>query len=273
MSLELAPITSPTLLDLLEVEQLDRDIYRSIVVFDEPFALYGGQVAAQALLAAGRTVPEGRLPHSLHCYYLRGGAAAKPVLFRIDRDRDGRSYSARRVTALQDGEVIFTMSASFAVFRDSADHELEPMPDVPGPDDLPEWEFERLWSTQARLPPQRTPTTPWPSRFWARSAIELPDSPLVHACVLTYLSDTSTGLVDVPDGAYSAGASLDHAVWFHRPARLDDWVLMDLVPRTVAAGRGFYTGTVRRPDGVTVATLTQESLFREPRAGATLPKI
>lgn len=273
MSLDSAPVTSGTLLDLLELERLDRDIYRSTLLFDEPFALYGGQVAAQALLAAGRTVPEGRMPHSLHCYYLRGGSAAKPVLFRVDRDRDGRSYSARRVTALQDGEVIFTLSASFADVRDGADHEVDPMPEVAGPDDLPEWEFERLWSTEARVPPQRTPATPWPSRFWARSTLALPDSALVHACVLTYLSDTSSGLVDVPDGAYSTGASLDHAVWFHRPARMDDWVLMDLVPRAVAAGRGLYTGSVRRSDGVTIATLMQESLFREPRPGAVLPKI
>lgn len=273
MSLDSAPIASLTLLDLLQMEQIDRDIYRSMVLFDEPFDLYGGQVAAQALLAAGRTVPEGRMPHSLHCYYLRGGSAAKPVLFLVDRDRDGRSSSARRVTALQDGEVIFTLSASFAAFRDGADHEVDPMPEVAPPDELPEWEFERLWSTEARVPPQRTPTTPWPSRFWARSTLELPDSPLVHACVLTYLSDTSSGLVDVPDGAHSAGTTLDHAVWFHRPARLDDWVLMDLVPRTVAAGRGLYTGTVRRADGGTLATLMQESLFREPRLGAALPKI
>ncbi|WP_067662642.1 acyl-CoA thioesterase [Nocardia miyunensis] len=273
MSLESAPVASSTLLDLLEVEQIDRNLHRSVLVFDEPFALYGGQVAAQALLAAGRTVPGSRLPHSLHCYYLRGGSAARPVLYRVDEDRDGRSYSARRVTALQDGEVIFTMSASFAVARPGADHEVEAMPDVAGPETLPEWEFERMWSMQARVPPRRTPATPWPSLFWARSAIDLPDSPLLHACVLTYLSDTSSGLVDVPGGAEWAGSTLDHAVWFHRPARLDEWVLVDLLPQTVAAGRGLYTGTIRRTDGVTVATLAQESLFREPPAGASLPRI
>jgi len=273
MSLESAPITSLTVLDLLEVEQIERDLYRSVVVFNEKHALYGGQVAAQALLAAGRTVPAGRNPHSLHCYYLRGGSAARPVLFRVDQDRDGRSYSARRVTALQDGEVIFTLSASFAVPCDGADHEVEPLPEGPEPDALPEWEFERLWSMQARVTPQRTPSTPWPSRFWARSAVELPDSPLIHACVLTYLSDISSGLVDVPGGAEWAGSTLDHAVWFHRPVRLDEWVLMDLLPQTVAAGRGLYNGTIRRLDGATAATLAQESLFRRPRAGASLPRI
>lgn len=273
MSLESAPIASATLLDLLEVEQIDRDLHRSVVLFEEPFSLYGGQVAAQALHAAGRTVPPGRLPHSLHCYYLRGGSAARPVLYRVDRDRDGRSYSVRRVTALQDGEVIFTMSTSFAMPRHDADHEVEPMPDIAPPESLPEWEFERMWSMQARVPPQRTPSTPWPSRFWARSAIQLPDSPLTHACVLTYLSDTSSGLVDVPGGAQWAGSTLDHTVWFHRPARLDEWVLVDLLPRTVAGGRGLYTGTVRGADGATVATLAQESLFREPPPGRFLPKI
>src|ERR1700712_5263679 len=106
-----------TVLGLLDLEELGQDLYRASAVFDEPFPLYGGQVAAQALYAAGMTVAPGRAPHSLHGYYLRGGAAAKPTVFRVERDRDGRSFSARRVVAIQDGEVIFSMSASFSVFE------------------------------------------------------------------------------------------------------------------------------------------------------------
>ncbi|MEX5637790.1 acyl-CoA thioesterase [Parafrankia sp. FMc2] len=252
------------LLDLLELEQIETDMYRSVTAFDTPYRLYGGQVAAQALMAAGRTVPADRVPHSLHSYYLRGGASATNTLFRVEPDRDGRSYSARRVTAIQDGEIIFTMSVSFTVTEAGVDHNLEPTLDVPGPEGLPEQEFDQLLSIRGRVPPQVNPEAEWPSRFWARTLAGLADSPLLHACVLTYVSDMSSGLADLPDGHW-ASSSLDHAVWFHRPARLDEWVLVDLVPHTVAGGRGFYTGTVRQQDGTRVATLAQEALFRAPR--------
>ncbi|MCW2945707.1 MAG: Choloyl-CoA hydrolase [Actinoallomurus sp.] len=254
----------PTLLDLLDIEEIEQDLYRASVVFDEPFPLYGGQVAAQALLAAGRTVAPDRAPHSLHGYYLRGGVSAKPTVFRVERDRDGRSYSARRVVAIQDGKVIFNLSASFSVTEPGVDREVDPGPEVPRPADLPAAELPRLLSTESRLPPQPYPGVEWPTRFWARCTLDLPASPLVHACVLTYLSDISSGLLALHDGVGETGPSLDHAVWFHRPARLDDWVLLDLVPHTVARARGWYTGTVRRADGTLAASLAQESLFRSP---------
>ncbi|MFE3000565.1 acyl-CoA thioesterase [Nocardia sp. NPDC059246] len=249
----------PSLAELLDLETIDRDMYRSVALYDDPLPLYGGQVAAQALAAAGRTVPQDRLPHSLHCYYLRRGTADAPVFFHVYRDHDGRSYTARRVVGIQNGEVIFTMSVSFTRFEFDVDHEPEPLPDVPGPADLPEWHCARLQSIHTRT---TQPEAQWPTRFWARSAVELPESPLIHACVLTYLSDISSGLVDMPNGESSIGASLDHAVWFHRIPRLDEWMLVDLTPRTVSAGRGFYSGTVRGSDGTTVATLTQEMTFR-----------
>src|SRR5919202_5825385 len=116
----------PTVLDVLDLEELDRDLYRSTLVFDDPFPLYGGQVAAQALRAAGPTVPEGRLPHSLHGYFLRSGNARRPAIFRVDRDRDGRSFSARRVVAVQGGEVVFNMSASFAAPGRGPDLRVQP---------------------------------------------------------------------------------------------------------------------------------------------------
>jgi acyl-CoA thioesterase-2 len=251
-------------LELLTLEELDRDLYRTTVAFDDPYPLYGGQVAAQALRAAGGTVPEGRLPHSLHGYYLRGGDAARPTIFRVDRDRDGRSFSARRVVALQGGEVIFNMSASFHTPEDDVDHQAHPMPDAPLSEAPASADLPRLFSVESRLPPQ-----PYggdsPTRFWARCTQTLPDDPLVHACFLTYLSDISTGLAALHDGPGRAGSSLDHAVWFHRPVPMDEWVLMDLVPQTVSAGRGWYTGTIHAPGGTLAASLTQEILFRTPR--------
>ncbi|HLU76068.1 MAG TPA: acyl-CoA thioesterase domain-containing protein [Nonomuraea sp.] len=260
------PQAAPTVLDLLTLEKLEEDLYRGTTVFEEPFPLYGGQVAAQALAAAGDTVPADRLPHSLHGYYLRSGDAARPTVFRVHRDRDGRSYSARRVVAIQKGEVIFNMSASFHVPESGPDVQIHPAPDTPGPDGLEPVQLPRLFSMESRLPPQPYPAAEWPTRFWARCTQDLPGGQLLHACVLTYLSDISSGVTGIADGEGArSGASLDHAVWFHRPARMDEWVLMDLVPHTVAAGRGWYTGTIHTHDGRLAASITQENLYRKPR--------
>lgn len=258
-----------SVLDLLDLEELDRDLYRGTLVFDDPYPLYGGQVAAQALRAAGGTVPEGRLPHSLHGYFLRGGDAARPTIFRVDRDRDGRSFSARRVVAIQGGEVIFNMSVSFQRPADDVDRQVHPAPEAPEPRTLPASPVPRLFSMESRVPPQPYAAADFPTRLWSRCTAPLPDDDLLHACVLTYLSDISSGLIGLHDGPARSGSSLDHAVWFHRPVRMDDWVLMDLVPQTVAAGRGWYTGTIHTGGGVLAASLTQEVLFRTPRDAAT----
>jgi len=264
--MELSDRTSdsePTVLDVLGLEEIDRDLYRSMLVFDDPYPLYGGQVAAQALLAAGRTVPAERLPHSLHGYFLRRGDARRPTIFRVDRDRDGRSFSARRVVALQGGDVVFSMSSSFAVPAEGPDLVADAPPEAEPPDELRGYDVPRLFSMEGRKPSQPLEVQSyWPTRFWARSTVRLPDEPLMHACVLAYLSDIGTGLSAFPQDEAGAGPSLDHAVWFHRPARLDDWVLMDLHPRTVSGGRGWYTGSVLTADGTLCASFTQESLFR-----------
>lgn len=256
-----------TVLDLLELAETEPDVYQASLVYDDDqFVLYGGQVAAQALLAAGRTVPQERVPHSLHCYFLRGGSSARPTVFRVERDRDGRSFSARRVVALQDAAVIFTMSASFSVAEAGVDVEAGPDPELPPPAGLPDLPLHRLTSFEGRLPPQVRPgLDDLPTRLWARCTARLPDSPLLHACVLTYLSDFSTGLALLEDDTSATGASLDHTVWFHRDIRMDDWVLMELAPHTAAGARGWYTGSVHRSDGVRVASLAQEALFRKRR--------
>lgn len=251
------------LADILDLEELDRDLYRASFVFPDRWALYGGQVAAQALRAAGGSVEPDRLPHSLHGYFLRPGDATRPTVFQVFRDRDGRSFSARRVVALQQGQVIFNMSASFQVPEEGFDDQEAVRPDVPAPEDTPSYEIPRLFSFEGRRPPQpygddlvRT------TRFWARCTMPMPEDPLLHACVLTYLSDISSGLARFENADYRGSSSLDHALWFHRPVRLSDWVLTDLVPHTAAGGRGWYTGEVFRRDGVLVASLAQETLFR-----------
>jgi acyl-CoA thioesterase-2 len=256
------PEKAGSLLDLLALEPLDRDLFRATAVIDEPLPLYGGQVAAQALYAAGQTVPDGRVPHSLHGYYLRGGDASHATLFRVDRDRDGRSFSARRVVAVQNGEVIFNMSTSFHAPEPGLDRQVEPVPEAGDPDRLPPLVLPRLLSMEGRVPEQPYRVN-WPTRFWSRCTIELPDDPLVHASALTYLSDISTGLSALQEGDWHPGSSLDHAVYFHRSVRMDRWVLLDLVPRSVAGGRGWYTGTVHGVDGALAASVTQEALFRE----------
>ena len=259
---EAAPVGAPTLLDVLALEELDRDLYRSTLVVADPFPLYGGQVAAQALKAAGGTVPADRLPHSLHGYFLRSGDAARPTVFRVDRDRDGGSFSARRVVALQGGEVVFSMSASFQAPGAGPDVQVDDAPDAGVPEDAEPLTVPRLFSMAGRRPAQPYPDTSFPTRFWARTTVDLPDDDLVHACVLTYLSDIGTGLSALPQDEAGPGPTLDHAVWFHRSARLDEWVLMDMRPRTVSGGRGWYTGTVTTAAGVLAASFVQETLFR-----------
>lgn len=261
---------TPTVVELLELVPVTGG-YRSVLVLDDQRPIYGGQVVAQALLAAGRTVPDQRLPHSLHACFLRGGDAGAPVEYRIEADHDGRSFSARRVTAVQGGQVIFTMAASFHLPESGPDHETtRPSVQAP-PADAATRAPNRVLSVECHYPEQAAQDgrTAWPlTRFWARATVPLPEDPLVHACVLAYVSDTSTGLAPLHDARHRTRSSLDHAVWFHRPVRADDWVLFDLDPQTVAGGRGWYTGTVHRGDGDRVASLAQEVLFRAERPPA-----
>jgi acyl-CoA thioesterase II len=253
------------LLRILDLETLDRDLYRSTFVFADPYRLYGGQVAAQALIAAGRTVDPERPPHSLHGYFLSSGDASRPTMFQVFRDRDGRTYSARRVVAVQNGEVIFNMSASFHASDTGPDEQVvEPPPGIEPPEDSLPFDPLRLFSYDARLPPSEPPFD-FPRRFWARATVPLPSDALVHAAVLTYLSDISSGLTPLHTAQARSTASLDHAVWFHRPVRADEWVLSDLRPHSAAEGRGWYTGSMFDRDGRLVASLAQEALFRFTR--------
>ncbi|WP_433501981.1 acyl-CoA thioesterase [Pseudonocardia halophobica] len=256
--------TQPTLRDLLELERIDRDLFRACTVFEEDYALFGGQVAAQALLAAGRTVADDRAPHSLHGYYLRGGHASRPTVFQVHRDRDGRSFTARRVVAIQDGEVIFNMAASFAVPQDGPDTSVDPVPEAPDPDTLSGAPVPRVFGFEGRTVHAHPGARSYPVRYWTRCTEPLPEDPLVHASALTYISDMFGAFPPVDGGV--PGPSLDHAIWFHRPVRADEWMLIDLVPRSAAGGRNWYTGTLHDRTGRHVASLTQECLFRAPRS-------
>jgi acyl-CoA thioesterase-2 len=260
------------MVELLDIEQLDTNLYRGYNesrAVERP-ALFGGQVAAQALRAAALTVPEDRLPHSLHGYFLRPGRAEHPVILQVARDRDGRSFSARHVVALQRGEVIFSMSASFHQSADgpefAGDREIASTP----PEDLPERAARSPFDTMLRVrpfPPIRpydADEWPVPARMWARVVGSLPDDPVVHACALTYLSDVGSGFADgtVP-GAPRGGPTLDHAVWFHHPIHVDEWVLLDSWPLKAGGARGLYAGSIHDRSGRLGAVLTQEILFRK----------
>ena len=260
------------LLELLELEELDTDLYRAHNPshVEGRHRLFGGQVAAQALRAATLTVPEERFPHSLHGYFLRPGRSDMPTIVRVDRDRDGRSISSRRVTALQAGQVIFSMSASFQGPDDGP--ELAPglPPGMSSPDEAgasrvtafqPLFEIRPVGEgEQAR--------SGFGDTYWARSGMELPDDPLVHACVLTYLSDMGAGTGELADAMREHQApSVDHAVWFHRHVRLDDWVLFSMRPISAQSGRLLYSGSIHGADGTFAATVIQECLIRPLPAG------
>jgi acyl-CoA thioesterase-2 len=249
--------------EVLTLERIEDDMFRTVVVSREPAGLFGGQVAAQALRAAAQTVPEGRHPHSLHGYFLSRGDASHRVLLTVNRDRDGGSYSNRRVIAVQNGKVIFNMAASFHVTEEGSDYQAHAMPEVEPPEDLPDNpRFNRMHGVEIRLPEQPHPGQQWPSRMWIRSRYKL-DGDMMHACALAYVSDMFTGLAAVP-GITIAGplTSIDHSVWFFRRAVLDDWVLMDLQPESTSGGRGMYTGRIFTRHGVLAAGIAQETLFR-----------
>jgi acyl-CoA thioesterase-2 len=249
------------LLDLLRLEKLEEDTYRASYVFEEDWPLYGGQVAAQALLAAGLTVDASRHPHSLHGYFLRRGDASRPTMFKVERDRDGGSFSARRVVAVQRGEVIFSTSLSFAAPAGGMHRQAPALPGVTGPEGSLEWEVPRMFSLEVRIPPEDG-ITAWPARFWSRFTSAIGEDSLLNAAALTYLSDVSADLHSFQTDGFIPAASLDHAVWFHHPTRMDDWVFTDHTARTIAGNRGLYTGSVFDRSGLMVASIAQEALYR-----------
>jgi len=255
--------------ELLALERIEDNMFRSVVVSAQPVGLYGGQVAAQALCAAAQTVAPARQPHSLHGYFLSRGDASHRVLLTVHRDRDGGSYSNRRVIAVQNGKVIFNMAASFHVSEDGFDYQGSAAPRVSPPEDLHASEIvHRLHGVDVRVPEQPLPGQQRPSRVWLRAQHGLAGDTL-HACALTYVSDMFSGLAAVPGTGFSGPlTSIDHAVWFYRKARLDDWVLMDLQPESTSGGRGMYRGRIFSRDGQLAAGIAQESLFRPRKAGS-----
>jgi acyl-CoA thioesterase-2 len=264
------PLPDPTfgdvhdLVTLLDLEELDRDLFRGRNGHhgDPRYSLYGGQVAAQALRAASRTVPEGRLPHSLHGYFLRPGHPDHPVIFSVDRDRDGGRFSARHVRAIQHGQVIFSMLASFKEPGEGATFELPPARTVPSADEIDNQGWDALVDTRDVRGAELHGHTVTDC-VWCRVPVPMPDDPVLHACALTYFSDYGGGfvLLDVPDLPLG-GPSIDHVVWFHEPVRADVWVLVDLHPARASDSRGTYFGTLRSHDGTLAAVLGQECLLR-----------
>jgi acyl-CoA thioesterase-2 len=252
---------------LLDLEVLDTNLYRgqNELGASRRFSLYGGQVAAQALRAAGMTVATERMPHSLHGYFLRRGRVDRPVIYHVDRDRDGGSFSARHVRAVQDGDVIFSMLASFHEREDAAVFDAVATRGGPPADTLPARPSPLL--VEAR---EITPTRIADGQvrhsdlLWVRALSPLSDDPMVHACALTYVSDLGSGFGQVRvAGLPAGGPSIDHSVWFHEPIRADEWMLLELWPLKAAGARGVYSGSLRAADGRLGAVITQEMLLRE----------
>jgi acyl-CoA thioesterase-2 len=247
--------------------------------------VFGGQVAGQALVAAGRTVPAERKVHSLHAYFIRPGDPSIPIVYEVDRIRDGRSFTTRRVVGIQRGKAIFSLSASFHLAEDGVEHATA-MPAVPPPADLPSRmdsmaKYADKLGSFARMPRpidvRYVTDPPWELRgqgnearnqVWMRADGTLPDDELLHVCVLTYASDmTLLDSILVRHGVYWGfdkvlGASLDHALWFHRPFRADEWFLYDCESPSAAGARGLATGRFFAQDGTLIATVVQEGLLR-----------
>jgi acyl-CoA thioesterase-2 len=255
-------------LAFLDLEHIDGDIYRGQpgVWPSDRNTIYGGEVAAQALRAAAHTVDADRQPHSLHGYFLRRGDPTQPVVFQVDRDRDGRSFSARRVAAMQRGEVIWDMACSFHVGEDGAEFSQTLRAGIAPPDDSPaiDPDWCPLIDIRTPPPPDRGEVVPRSvDRVWTRVRVPVPDDPIVHACLHAYTSDISSGFGDLElPGVPHGGPSIDHAVWFHHPSRADEWVIYDCVAAKVGGHRGLYTGTAHDTHGNLVAMIAQEMLLR-----------
>jgi acyl-CoA thioesterase II len=278
------------LIELLDLEAIEVNIFRGLSPDEQRQRVFGGQVAGQALVAAGRTVEDDKQVHSLHAYFLRPGDPSVPILYEVDRIRDGRSFTTRRVVAIQHGRAIFNLAASFHVDEPGPEHQ-SPMPDVPDPKSLPtfrermepfkdflgDW-YERPRPIDARhvtkTPLERAPDEPLPPRqqVWIKADGSLPHDPLLHACIVAYESDFTlldTALLPHAIRSWNDGttmmASLDHAMWFHRPFRADDWLLYDQDSPTAHGGRGFARGQIFTKDGRLVVSVVQEGLIRPLR--------
>jgi acyl-CoA thioesterase II len=274
--------------ELLDLEQIDLDIFRGRSPEGERRQrVFGGQVAGQALVAAGRTVPADRPVHSLHAYFIRPGDPSVPLVYLVERVRDGRSFTTRRVSCVQRGKTIFTLSASFHLPEPGFEHS-EPMPAVPPPDQI-ESTAERLRKVYGAEVEEFLRDSPIEIRHvgpltaeaernpalrsrhnvvWLKADGELPDDPLLHVCLMTYASDMT--LLDTvllaeglswSDGLVS-GASLDHAMWFHRPFRADNWLLYVQDSPSASGALGLARGEVYTESGELVVSVVQEGLLR-----------
>lgn len=274
------------LVDLLDLERIEIDIFRGTSPASSRQRVFGGQVAGQALVAAGRTVDLDRHVHSLHSYFIRPGDPSVPIVYEVDRVRDGRSFTTRRVVAIQHGKPIFTLSASFQLEQPGLEHAPR-MPDVPDPESLPT--FEERFAGHPEVasffrdmprpidiryvddPPwvkRSQPSEDMPYRLWMRADGVLPDDPLLHVCVLTYASDMSLldsvlirhGLAMGVDSI--SMASLDHAMWFQRRFRADEWILYVSESPTAAGGRGLASGRFFDQSGRHLVSVMQEGMVR-----------
>ncbi|GAA0988020.1 acyl-CoA thioesterase II [Acrocarpospora macrocephala] len=281
-------------LDLLDLEQIELDIFRGRSPEERIQRVFGGQVAAQALVAAGRTLPDERDVHSLHAYFIRPGDPAIPIVYNVERVRDGRSFTTRRVQAIQHGKAIFTMSVSFHIAEPGVHHQAVVMPAAPDPETLapfqermravvgdnPEW---RDWLSKPRAVDARyVNALTWEAQkdpslisaensVWFRYDAELPDDPLLHVVLAAYASDfTLVDTVLLAHGlAWGAsnvtGASLDHAMWFHQRFRVDDWVLYAQESPWSGGARGLAQGQMFTPSGDLAVSVVQECMIRMTR--------
>ena len=270
-------------LALFDLEEIGEDAYEGVNPQRGPWTrVFGGQVIAQAIRAAQLTVSAERAIHSAHAYFIRPGKVGEPIYFHVDRPRDGRSFTTRYVAAMQGSEVIFDMIASFHVAEPGAEFQVPRATDVPSPDDAPEPEMPPEFRGRMRsmMPfdmrelgaqPESAGAYRSTRRVWFRTNGPLPDDPALHACILAFASDMGTvSAARAPAEGEDTwttftrfmSASLDHAIWFHRSIRADDWVLMNLRAISNHGARGLAMGTMHTEDGVLGVSIAQEALIR-----------
>ena len=268
----MADADAGSLIDILTLAPNGHDRFLAPTPAEGPGRLFGGQVAGQAMRAATLTVEADRRPHSLHSYFIRPGRPGIPLALTVDRARDGRSFSTRRVEASQNGEPIFILDASFHVDEPGFEWQAAALPEGTPPPDalegrLPWFESMRSFDLRPIRPVEGFALHP----CWVRLREPIaPDDPALHVCALTFLSDLAViGSARAPGAPMAwGGASLDHSVWFHRPLRVDEWLLFSVEPVINAGARGFANGRFQQVDGTVVASLAQECLLRPTSSAA-----
>jgi|SRR5690625_4702712 len=257
---------SPTFVELMELERIGSSHYLAGCCYESPYPTYGGQILAQAIYAAGAEVGVGRIPHSIHCHFLRAGDTSAPTTYSVEPIKTGRTISIWKVTAHNRDRLVAWVTISFHIQTEGLEAHTDVAPAVPGPEQGAPFEPIRAVSFEMRTTQESISAGELPTRYWTRCIDALPPGDhLLHAAAIAYISDHSNAVAAHDNETHQSGPSLDHGLWFHAPAQATEWMLVDLAPGSVSSGRGWYAGRTFDRTGRPTSRFAQELMVVEGR--------